>query len=501
MEDRPTASRQLGDYLLREKQAENGDITTWLAEQASVGRAVILEEFHGKDAAERQAFLADARARAAVDHPNIASVLEASTDTDACFVAYERLQGRSLEECAAAGETLRPTRLVRVLHRICEANLNHQAHHRSTQALRLADVFLDEHDVVRLRNLALAGTRGENESRRDLAMLGRELPPLIADGLPGTTRLHTLCRWMLGEEIAEPLGWHDTLNLCEQVDQQLAEPTPALPAAASPASRLRRRILLASGLSLGLLLAAVFSAHSWLKRPDATPKAAHSGPMPPPVAIPAARYPTPDGGSEALPAFVIGAHEVTIGEYAEFLETLGRLAGSGRQGSFDHEDQPADKTDHQPEDWANLFAAAKSGGTWQGRLLTLDTPVVGVDWWDAAAYARWKSARLPSQEEWFAALHHACPDPTTLSPGNWQSVRAETADQTPGGLIGMAGSVSEWAGRPAPDPANPLGPRLWVILGGSHAKAAKGALTREWVDDRSLRRPDLGFRLIYDASP
>ena len=501
MEDRPAAARQIGDYFLREKQAENGEITIWLAEQSSVGRVVILEEFHGRDATARDAFLADARARAAVDHPNIASVLEASTDRDACFVAYERLPGRSLGECAAACDTLRPARLVRVLHRICEANLNHQAHHRSTEPLRLADVFLDEHDVVRLRNLVLAGTRAPDESRRDLAMLGRELPPLIANGLPGTTRLHTLCRWMLGEEIAEPLGWHDTLNLCEQVDQQLAEPPPALPAAPGPSTRRRRWVLLAAGVSLALLVAAGFVAKHWLRRPDVEPVPILAGPMPSPVTIPAGSHPTPDGGRETLPSFVMSAHEVTIGEYAEFLETLARLAASGRQGSFDHESQPAGKTDHVPDDWSNLHAAAQSNGTWQGRIMTLDMPVVGVDWWDAAAYARWKSARLPSQEEWFAALHHTCPEPAALSPGNWQSVRAETADQSQGGLVGMAGSVSEWAGSPSPDPANPLGPRLWVILGGSHSKPAKGAFTREWVEDRSLRRPDLGFRLVYDATP
>jgi len=38
-----------------------------------------------------------------------------------------------------------------------------------------------------------------------------------------------------------------------------------------------------------------------------------------------------------------------------------------------------------------------------------------------------------------------------------------------------------------------------VIIGGSYLKPASGALSREWTDDRSMRRPDLGFRLVYDA--
>ena len=46
------------------------------------------------------------------------------------------------------------------------------------------------------------------------------------------------------------------------------------------------------------------------------------------------------------------------------------------------------------------------------------------------------------------------------------------------------------------NPANPLGEMGWVICGGSFLNPSSGALTREWVDSRDLRRPDLGFRVI-----
>jgi formylglycine-generating enzyme required for sulfatase activity len=131
--------------------------------------------------------------------------------------------------------------------------------------------------------------------------------------------------------------------------------------------------------------------------------------------------------------------------------------------------------------------------------VTLDTPVVGVDWWDAAAYAEWKKGRLPSQEEWFAALHHEAAKPETIPPGGWSPVTDETSDRTPPGLLDMAGSVCEWTGQLAANPANPLGARQWVIVGGSFLKPGSNALSREWVPDRSLRRADLGFRLVFDA--
>ncbi len=147
-----------------------------------------------------------------------------------------------------------------------------------------------------------------------------------------------------------------------------------------------------------------------------------------------------------------------------------------------------------------MFAAAKSNGTWNNRPVTLDSPVVGVDWWDAAAYSEWKQVRLATQEEWFAALRKDLAAPATLTPSAWLPVTAETTDRTAQGLLGMAGSVCEWTRRPAASPANPLGERKWVIIGGSFLKPGSNALTREWTDDRSLRRPDLGFRVVSDAN-
>jgi hypothetical protein len=63
----------------------------------------------------------------------------------------------------------------------------------------------------------------------------------------------------------------------------------------------------------------------------------------------------------------------------------------------------------------------------------------------------------------------------------------------------MAGSVSEWTAGLGTNPANPLGDRRWVIIGGSYLKPGSNALTREWTLDRSLRRSDLGFRVVFDA--
>jgi formylglycine-generating enzyme required for sulfatase activity len=213
----------------------------------------------------------------------------------------------------------------------------------------------------------------------------------------------------------------------------------------------------------------------------------------------AGKHPSFTGVDKSLPAFRISANEITIGQYAEFLETLGILSKDKREHSFDSEDQPAEKTSHVPTDWSDLFAAAQVNGIWQNQSVTLDSPVVGVDWWDASAYAEWKKARLPTQEQWMAALISGLREPEMLPKGPWISVTSHVEDRTPTGILGMAGSVSEWTSRRGTNPANPLGEPLWVIVGGSYLKQGSNALTCEWTQDRSLRRSDLGFRIVFDG--
>lgn len=69
-----------GDYLPRECLEETSSTRTWLAEQKSVGRMVLIEELKEEAIAEREAFLKDVRAKAAVEHPLVASIYEASTE-------------------------------------------------------------------------------------------------------------------------------------------------------------------------------------------------------------------------------------------------------------------------------------------------------------------------------------------------------------------------------------------------------------------------------------
>ena len=489
--------RQLGEYRLKELLEENTVTRIWLAEQISVARKVLVEELRPDRPDQRDAFIADIRAKASVDHPLISSVYEAVNEPEVCFYAHELLPGVTLAEREKARSPFRPAQLAHILRRISEAHLQHETLHHATSPMGLDAAYIDEHGVIRLKNLAIAGSRAEEQSARDIVHFGNALIPLVAEGQPGATRMLTLFSWMRGEGLDAPITWAQIRDICMQIEHQLADPlsilTPTREGSFSP--KKHSISLIVAGTAVVLL---GIGGIAYRMRPPA-PSPPHRASLPDPVTVAAGRHPTPDGVEEALPAFRISANEVTIGQYAEFLETLGMLAKDKRDRAFDPAGQPAEKTSHEPADWPVLFAAAKAGGLWQNKAVTLDSPVVGIDWWDASAYAEWKKARLPSQEEWFAAVSADLKTPAAIPAGPWAPVTAQTADRTPAGLIGMAGSVCEWTSDLETNPANPLGDRRWVIIGGSYLKPGSNALTREWTLDRGLRRPDLGFRVIFDA--
>jgi len=87
--------------------------------------------------------------------------------------------------------------------------------------------------------------------------------------------------------------------------------------------------------------------------------------------------------------FWLARHETTNAQYARFLKAV---AEAGGDAMWAHPEQPkgpgGQPKDHTPKFWNDP------------KLNQPQQPVVGVDWWDAYAYAKWAGLRLPTEAEW-----------------------------------------------------------------------------------------------------
>lgn len=143
-----------------------------------------------------------------------------------------------------------------------------------------------------------------------------------------------------------------------------------------------------------------------------------------------------------LPAFYIDRFEVSQGEYARFLEFIRRTGDH----SNCRPDEPKGK-DHTPLNWGKPY------------LSDPRFPVVGVDYWDVNAYARWVGKRLPTEEEWEKAARgtggqlYPWGEAWDQDRCNWGSpmqdhtlmpVDSLPAGRSPYGCYHMLGNAAEW---------------------------------------------------------
>jgi|GEM_PF-1534830 len=138
-------------------------------------------------------------------------------------------------------------------------------------------------------------------------------------------------------------------------------------------------------------------------------------------------------------------HPVTVGEYREFLNYLNDNPSARRDLAAPG--SPTD-TDYTPE---SKF--------WTDPKFNQDNmPVVGITWYAAYAYAKWKGEELPTELEWERAARgpkgfaypwgnefkaDAC-NGKEKNLGTLQTVDDPANPTSPEGLVGMAGNLWEW---------------------------------------------------------
>ncbi len=204
--------------------------------------------------------------------------------------------------------------------------------------------------------------------------------------------------------------------------------------------------------------------------------------------------------------FLVGRYPVTVLEFGRF----------GSAGGYCEEQHWA----------AGGYGQFTEPGNWQQQLRFPNRPVVEVSWYEAAAYCRWATGRLPTEAEWECAARsgrdgvrypwgNEDPDEFRANSAHWPAGHVTPVGlypwgATPAGVDDLAGNVWEWVqdwsgGYSIRDRKNPAGPKEGnrrVLRGGSWVNDA-------WilrVSDRYRYEPDLryynlGFRCARDSFP
>jgi formylglycine-generating enzyme required for sulfatase activity/DNA-binding NarL/FixJ family response regulator len=519
----PLIGVQLGDYRVQQFIGDGYWGRVYLALQVSVNRRVglkVLDPARSEDEGTRAQFLADARAKAAVQHPFIMSVFEADERNGLAFYTHEFLDGPSMEELIARGQVLDEKTALHVLKVAGEALQYLWSHNLSHAPVEAGSLRLGSDSIARMANIAVSHADPAVTVERELLTLGTVVRRLTQEEAISTGLRMLLSRMTGGPNPVT--GWPVVLQAVKALEPKVIPVEAAKMKAADAAAmraveaarRARKRGIIINVCTLsallGLLGFVVWKyAISNARRLDAQ------------VQIPAGTYMVgspADGNKTTLGAFEIDKYEVSIGEYAKFIAWCEQ--NSSREHEFDHPRGDRKKPHVNQEVKTLILNAAQRGKRVfkqdadpahkqdadpahkqeadPGVEVDLNSPIVGVTFWDAYAYAHWRGQEfekgpprdLPTEEEWEAAARgtkgYKYPWGDELKLGNfnsnkgyiplrpggtkpddgynyWAPVDGFTSDVSEFGVVGMAGNVCEWVYRKEGNKEIPL------LKGGSFA--------------------------------
>lgn len=511
----------LGNYVIKERLYAEADSESYIAVQKGVSREVVMVLLKPEKVANPTAvadFQERQRVKAAISHPRIAPLYESLQIGKYHFYTRELPHGMNVEKLHESGEKFSEKILADIIGHIAEAmsHATHRGYHYRMLSGR--DVFIDsEHQASIVNVFRPAGSRTRDfvaDTKKLLYMLRT-----IADG--------PRARHLIDDLIKENLDWEAlrqrALEFQEEFrERSLLKRADTKEAQVIESARHSARIPVWAYAAILLLLvgAGAVLVQRGIGRPKPAAPVQQTMKL-----VPEGKFLFRRGETKELPAYWMDTHEVTIGQYAEFLEAL--AADPTKATAYDHPDQPKTKKNHRPERWDAYLAAARTGGFFNNQPMDINCPVVNVDWWDAFAYAKWRGHRLPSEEEWEKAARGT--DGRTFPWGNdarvtaanlgtdydpkgkggsedgynfWAPVNKLTEDVSPEGVVGMAGNVEEWTATWSNHPDYPdlLVP---VVRGGHFAQKSPANVlsSRTYAQTPSEATLARGFRTVSDNEP
>lgn len=168
-------------YILTSVQSEDADTVTYAATQKNMSRDVLLRSLRPaamQDDRKVRAFVETARLQARLEHPNIAAPLELLEADGTWHLAMEHIKGEPLDMMVSNGRVLPSSVICGLLMQLCRVCIYLDIERVNSVPFALENTYLM--DVgFRFGNMALAGPRPRNASKKYLAAATRLVAPLL----------------------------------------------------------------------------------------------------------------------------------------------------------------------------------------------------------------------------------------------------------------------------------------------------------------------------------
>lgn len=447
----------VGDYRLVRLIARGVGTKTWEAYQLSLQRPVVLEILRqdwAQDEEVHRAFVDDVKAKASVKHPVVGHVYEASRLPEATFLAREILKGRTLDQWLEEGLRLPPAEVAQQLESIASAYRELESTGTATVALAAHYIDYDPRtELVRLTNLSIDGAPDPALAQQDKEVLGELYLQLLERGKPGSVRIASLLVHLTDQEREVPVTWRQIEELARRVRLELAEHETQ-----GEIRREERKVkktynqILKFGAAIGASFVVLGMVHYFLKRSETV---APRVPVQPVEWVPLPEK-VAEGAEKAVRTRQLSREEVTVGQYAQFLEAMD-TDGSAAPEQEEQEEASAPES-HRPGNWDLQWEDLNRAQ----RREVEQRPVVWVNYENARAYARWMGVKVAEGE---------------LFQENAGLMKSFT---------GMSNGILEWGREKKMHPAFPLSEPYCL---------ASDGITLRFVKEAECRSPRLGFRL------